>query len=282
MVKQEKEPDTKLTQERLEFDHVMYNVLRHDKDSDLVKALIENGLVTMNQILSCPDEILYGLKILDTDAGGRLPKYKTILPGSVVFVLNLKRFNEYIYATEGDHPNWFYVTKEEFHQTWKTIVTTNLQQAPVSIPKATSPVKTDNLVALFHQQKRDQAVFPVLTDNKYWDKYYRLLQAVTAAHDMSDVLDPHYVPSTPEAEEVFALKNKWMYSTFYNTIKTDHGQEVLRRLQNTGPHVTQLAFSDIQAFAVKGAAATLQASELLTYLTTFQSNKVRWTGTAVT
>ena len=138
MVKQE-EPDTELTDERLEFDHVMYNVLRLRKDSDLVQALVENGLDTMNLVLSCRDELLQNLKVLDKDAGGRLPKYKTIPPGSLVYVENLKRFYVFYYYAKGEPVDWFRVTREQFFRVWKKGDETDLNKEPVSIHKDTTP-----------------------------------------------------------------------------------------------------------------------------------------------
>ena len=66
------------------------------------------------------------------------------------------------------------------------------------------------------------SLFPILKDEKKWDNFLRETTAQAAAQGVGDVLDPEFRPkNNPDEQELFKLKQKFMFAVFNKTLKTD-------------------------------------------------------------
>jgi hypothetical protein len=139
--------------------------------------------------------------------------------------------------------------------------------------------KQTNAVADFKKGiKRDAAVYPMLKDQKHWDAWNRSLITQASAHDVSEVLDPSYVPprNDPEAEELFKQKKIFVYSVLNKCVMTDQGKSFVR--EHDKDFDAQAVYRKLLDHASKSTAADFTKDKLVEYLTTAKLNS-SWKGT---
>lgn len=84
--------------------------------------------------------------------------------------------------------------------------------------------------------------------------------------DINDVLDPSYTPITVEEIELFEEMLKCMHANFEKTIHTYKGKALVRVHQKT--YNAQIIYKEVQEYALLSIKATMEASSLLSYITT--------------
>ena len=82
---------------------------------------------------------------------------------------------------------------------------------------------------------------------------------------------------TPEDTELFEEKQKHMHSVFEKTLQTDHGKAFVRA--HTDDYDAQEVFKKISKHYKESMAASLEASNLLSYITTTKIDNISWKGT---
>ena len=105
---------------------------------------------------------------------------------------------------------------------------------PSSRPTGYSPAPIE-LMGFKKGIKREIAAYPSLKDERYFDGFKRSLLIVAKTHECNEVLDPNYTPgSEPEEQELFEVKQTFMFSVFNTNLQTDMGKTIVRRhLANT-------------------------------------------------
>ena len=85
---------------------------------------------------------------------------------------------------------------------------------------------------LLHQQKKaiklDASAFPKLKDERYMDSFWRGFKAIATTFQVQNVLDPHYHPATPDAQELFDFQNQWMYGVCVNSFLSENTATFVR------------------------------------------------------
>ena len=102
--------------------------------------------------------------------------------------------------------------------------------------------------------------------------------AQARAQDLSDVLDINFVPTTPEATELFVEKQKYVYAVFEKVLLTDKGKALVRQYGPTFD--AQKVYGDLCAYGNSSTRATMEASNLLSYITSSKFGDGTWKGTA--
>ena len=78
--------------------------------------------------------------------------------------------------------------------------------------------------------KREIAVYPSLKDERYFDSFKRSLFIVAKSYECNEVLDPTYNPGRePEQQELFEVKQTFMFSVCNANLQTDMGKPIVRR-----------------------------------------------------
>jgi hypothetical protein len=96
-----------------------------------------------------------------------------------------------------------------------SIHTTLAQTIPSPLSVATTPssVLSQTPVELFKRGiKRDFSAFPTLKDENNNDQWHRTVTTMAQAQDLSDVLNPPYIPLTTIEHDLFWEKQKFMYA----------------------------------------------------------------------
>jgi hypothetical protein len=102
----------------------------------------------------------------------------------------------------------------------------------VTRPTVTHTPRAKDPVAEFKRGiKRDITYFTPLKEEKQWDTWQCTTIALARAQDVSEVLEPTYVPTTSEETELFNEKQKYMYAAFEINLLTDQGKAFIRDYQ---------------------------------------------------
>ena len=68
----------------------------------------------------------------------------------------------------------------------------------------------------------------MLKDDAMWDNWNRSTAAQARAQDISDVLDPSYIPPNQEARNLFIELKEFMYAVFEKTLLTGKRKALVR------------------------------------------------------
>jgi hypothetical protein len=96
--------------------------------------------------------------------------------------------------------------------------------APAAIPQRPSSLLTEYRKTI----RRDPAQFKPLNDKRHWSTWHLQFVATARAQDLQDVLDPLYVPATPDERAVFHAKQEYLYAVFVQNLLTDEGKTYVR------------------------------------------------------
>lgn len=134
----------------------------------------------------------------------------------------------------------------------------------------------------FHKSvKRDLTVFSVLKNDTQWDTYQRSLIANARTQDVYDVIDPRCAPPTPNANcpkyQLYQAKLAYLYSVFERTLLTDTGKASVRRHEATFD--ARAIYIEVKQNAESSTKSSLDASKLLSWLTTTKLGTSTWNGT---
>ena len=127
-----------------------------------------------------------------------------------------------------------------------------------------------------HGIKRDISQFITLRDDGAWDNWHRATVAQARAQDVSEVLDASYKPTNTTEKDLFDEKQKYMYAVLEKTLLTDKGKALVRAHQRK--YDAQTIFRELSSYALKSTKAAMDASSLLTYITTSRLGDGKWQG----
>ena len=100
---------------------------------------------------------------------------------------------------------------------------------PSSRPTGYSPLAIE-LMGFKKVIRREIAAYPSPKDERYFDGFKRSVFIVAKTHECNEVLDPTYNPgSEPEEQELFEVKQTFMFSVFNANLQTDMGKTIVRR-----------------------------------------------------
>ena len=247
---------------------VFKELLRLKDDSNLHKACNHDDAVSMLALLAFTVQEVTDLTYLE---GKKELKISKGLAGSVFALqaLSLKR------EGEGNriHNDWLNVTVQEFDdfRTSAEYISARAglpnpvaSRAPVSVvPTVIRP--RDPLSDFRRGVRRDPNLFIALKEDKQWDSWQRSTIAQARAQDISEVLDENFLPVDPADKELFMEKQKFMYAVFEKNLLTDKGKALVRHYGSTFD--AQKVYQAISAYAKSSTQASMDASGLLTYIT---------------
>ena len=203
------------------FNHILDNVLGRGDDSPLKLALFEEGIDDIFALSTLNENAIESLKYKNKDNDDAVTPVrmadKMLLRCFLHFIINANMEGYPI----GD--DWSAITQEEFdafrispkYMAKLTTTTFPPSTSPSnpSTPLSSKPVSTYTPAELFRRGiKRDPTLFPTLKDEKFNDSWHRSFVNQARAQDVSEVLDPLYMPMSDAAEELFSEKQKYLYA----------------------------------------------------------------------
>jgi hypothetical protein len=90
-----------------------------------------------------------------------------------------------------------------------------------------------NCYTCYFLTKRDPTLFPTLKDEKFNDNWHCSFVNQARAQDVSEVLDPKYMPMTDKDNDLFIEKQKYVYAVLESKVLTDQGKAIVREYEDT-------------------------------------------------
>ncbi len=100
--------------------------------------------------------------------------------------------------------------------------------------------------------------------------------ALAHVQDVSEVLDPIHVQVTQDDKDLFREKQKYMFAVFDCILLTDTGKALV--LEHENDFDAQKIYAEIVKFYLKSTKASLDSSNLLSYITSAHLGSCIWKG----
>ena len=264
-------------QQRDAMNHILQNVFDRDLDSALYHMFDQNNIRSPLDLLALrPTD--YELLTYINDNGEVITMIRGdagLVKAFISFVLSRFEVNDIM-----TDDFWSKITREQFDayrisRDYISIGNPDLAPNPTPVTQTRAP--PDPVREFKRGIKRDINNFITLRDDGAWDNWNRATIAQARAQDVDDVLDPNYSPTTSQAQDLFTEKLKYMYAVFEKTLLTDKGKSLVRKYQATFD--AQLVYKELKDYALKSTKATMDASKLLSYITSTTLGSGTWKGT---
>ncbi len=107
----------------------------------------------------------------------------------------------------------------------------------------------------------------MIKDEQYQDSWHKKFLLTLKAQDLAEIADEHYVPdpAVPGAQELFALKQDFVFSVLYEKVQTSKGKTITEKYYSASD--AQKCYRDLLAHHTKSTAAGLNAQDIQKYLT---------------
>ena len=250
----------------------------------LEESLREHDLGSIQDVLSLTleqiDELTMPASRMKTRSGSKdpdLPREPLSLGKRGI----LKAFKGYVWWYHINHgypPAFGFIQKTDFddfrissHWNPEALFDTSLPGL------SSSSYKRDPAEDFKRGIKRDPNHYSVFKEDKQWDSWRRSTISTARSHGCEQVFQPKYRPSSKDDKALFDEKQKFVYSVFETTLKTDMGKYFVR--QHEHDYDAQAVFAKLEKHAISSTQATLDSSGLLAYLTSAKFDS-GWKGTA--
>lgn len=213
--------------------YIIKTVFEYEADDSISKALKYNGIEDISALICLTNEDVNNLDF--RNESGNMEKLDK---GRIGLIRCFRAFHSFKQSTVthiGDE--WNKIEPGEFEDyriSPECIAAVNCKPPPnqytIQSPTSTSKAKISDAISQFTRSiKRDPTLFPILKNQRNWDKFNRILIATAQAQDMSDVLNPDYLPTTSEETDLFDRKQSFVYCVFVKTLLTDNGKKFIRQ-----------------------------------------------------
>jgi hypothetical protein len=267
------------------FTHVLDNVLDRRDGSPLKKALAHEGIEDIFALSTLTETAIDSLMYPDEGNNDAL------IPLKLADKMLLRCFLHYVLncSLEGQPivDQWDKITQEEFdlfriNPKYMVRLTSTAFSLPASLaPNSTTPVSSSSNpyspAELFKRGiKRDPTLFPTLKDEKFNDNWHRSFANQARAQDVSEVLDPNFVPLTETAKELFIEKQKYVYAVLESKVLTDMGKSIVRDFEDS--YDAQQVYKKLTEHHLKSTKAMIESSTILSYITSVRLGSGEWSG----
>ena len=267
------------------FNHILDIVLGRGDGTPLKSALDEEGIDDIFGLTTLTDAAIDSLQYKDSSNNDVLTAVKL---GDKML---LRCFLSYVSHCHSEGmpigDNWDQVSQSEFDAYRIDPRYMSPIVPKVNVPSSTAATKTvGNSGFVPHYSpadmfrrgiKRDSTLFPTLKDEKFNDSWHRSFVNQARAQDVSEVLDPSYVPSTASDQELFTEKQKYVYAVLESKVLTDRGKAIVREFETT--FYAQKVYKRLTEHHLKSTKARIESSTILSYVTSVRLGNGEWNGT---
>jgi len=113
-------------------------------------------------------------------------------------------------------------------------------------------------------------------EGKQFDSWHHSTMALACAQDIAEILSPSHVPVTQDDKDLFKEKQKYMFAVSDCTLLTDTDKALVCEHKNDFD--TQKVYAEIVKFYLKSTKASLDSSNLLSYITSVHLGSGIWKG----
>lgn len=265
-----------------ELNYVMKEILEFEDTDDVMVVLKGNKSTDIEGILATPANTLQSLRYSPT----KDPKDTVnVAFGELNILRALQGYVIHLEDNVIDHSdNFKNMDKDDFWRfvrssDWCLMSTESFNVKRTKSPTTLStpaPMVTKLTTSFKKGIKRDASLFKSFKDDKYWDTWRRHTLAQARAQDVADVLNESYVPVGTEEADLFEEKQKYMHSMFDTVLLTDKGKAIVR--EHEDDFDAQTVYKKLKEYCIKSTKASLEASKLLSYVTSVRIDSSSWKG----
>jgi hypothetical protein len=176
-------------------------------------------------------------------------------------------------TTASSATKWFELTEDAF-RSWRTQPEPSTAADPAA---AVAPPTTDSSITDFRKGvKCSISDYKAFKEDRYFNSWQWHLQTTARSHNVDNVINLNYVPSTPEETSLLEKQNSFVYSVLEQTVLTPDGILIIHVHSDTGD--APAVYADLVDRYGKYTAAQLAASELESDLAGFRID-ASWTKT---
>ena len=240
------------------------------------KMFKANGIQNIFDIVNLQRSVVSTFTYKESNKKIELPK------GHQTLLVILAHFNKFKRKDGASFKaiDWLAVDQDEFN-TFRldydeNDYTPSTSASPVASLSAKSAPTVDPVREFKRGIKRDPTLFPELKDLKQWDAWCIETKAQAKAQNVEQVFDAKYKASSASDKELFEQKQKFMYAVFTKKLLTDKGKSLVREHDTDGD--AQTIYRQLFMHAKRSTKASVDASELLAYITTSRLGTGLWKG----
>jgi len=266
------------------FEHLMVVVFKRDDTTLLYRGLTEGGYIDVPSILTMDD---HDIDALRDNKKKMLPSDMNLIKLFIQFV----RYRQLLNTPIESNDDVMEVTRAEFdrfringvvqyHELVAKAAAANAppQPAPtIAAPAITGGVASNKPIDLFRRGiMQDQSAFPELKNEEDNDAWHQSFETQAHAQDVAKVLDPTFIPATPDEIELFDAQKTYVYAVLESKVLTDRGRAIVR--EHATDRNAQQAYDKIRKHHTASTKAKMASSDLLTYITSTRLGTTAWRG----
>ena len=259
--------------------HILDNVFGRGKETPIGKALALHGIIEILDLVNLRQEDIDSLTYPDSEDKCIL---RNLNPGDKNIIRIFIKYTTYqTYNGDAIGDNWTSITRSLFADYRNNNKVTTPTHPPIiqDSPKITTPMIMPTPADKFrHSTKRDPTQFPIIKDENMKDIWHRKMNIQARVQGVSHVLDQNYTPTTLEEVELFDEMQKFMYAILDKNVLTDQGRAIVRAHEAT--YNAQKAYNEIKNHHNSSTKAKIEASSILSYITSVKIDDGSWQGTA--
>ena len=257
------------------LDRILRDILLYHEDSPAVLALEEAGITNLIDFMSLRYEVVPTL-VYQT---GKDEKPKSLKPNDVGMIqtfitygCHLMQANRGVLSIE----QWDAITREEFDDFRIRGPAPQSTATPIGSPLSRPTPKQADPVAEFKKGiKRDASLYPILKDQNQWANWNRAVISQARAHDVQEVFNTSYRPTTMEEVQLFDQKKSFVYAVFNKVVQTDIGKSYVR--EHEDDYDAQEVYRKLLNFAKASTKSEFTKDKLVEFMTTAKLDS-RWKG----
>jgi hypothetical protein len=230
-------PATRATMRKEAFDFVFLEVMELDPDDPFLKGLNKARVPpSIPAVITQTDTQIASIQVPHDDGSTtRLPIY------SLSLIRVLQAWNFYLLVEHNirrfDWLDTIMISSESFDEYRVSIYDPNAPikpssgltsvsnpTAPSAIPSTSSKYARTPADDFRRGVKRDKGHYNELKDEKQWDEWKRATISTIYAHGIENIINPAYIPITPDDITLFNKENKFMHDVFNTVPKTPMGK----------------------------------------------------------
>ena len=173
------------------------------------------------------------------------------------------------------------LTRADFFKFRESYVGRNSQSTTVNPPPRTAAPSSNDYSTLLRSIKKDPERYEIFDQDALYDQWKRSVIATARVQDMSDVLNPAFVPNQDDDNDVkaFNLKQGFMYDVFSRILRTSRGCALVRSYEST--YDAQSVWRDLVKQMESSADSRIEYMEIFRYLTQVRLDRSTWHGTCM-
>ena len=261
------------------WEHTLTEILNHDNKSDvgiMIRTWVKHHkLENFSSLFNhSPDKftpsspLSYFKEKADSDVLLEMPSTPLQeLQNIRKYIQHLMDESDYDYDDDDfDDPlsehNWLSQTRGKFmkYVIYNLSDRSSTESKPISNQKQKLPSFKKGI-------KREEAAYPTLKDERYFDGFTRSLYITAKSQECEQVLDPDHTPNNAE-KDLFEAKQIFMFSVFDKHLLTDIGKAIVRKyVHTTDAQSVWKSFQDHMKSSSKGASEKRRLTQYVTNTT---------------